>query len=590
MDNLRELPQPFGFYRYVLKSDHLHFGLWGENQGIPMEDAQDSMFNRLLAFFPSSPATVLDVGCGLGLSAARLSQLGYNVTAIAPAPELIRYASERYSGSGVRFKALGFLDEDNEIFTADSYDVLFFQESAQYLSPLDSAIRKARLLLNNKGIVVIGDEVCYDRDVKPFTSVHMSQDFTVTLSESGFRILENEKIGEDVSPTCDFIIDQFTTRFGEIVSRFEGADVSDNLIFYREGWKKQKEWYSNKQMGYEIFVARKDSFFMRPYAESDEHDILPAFNRLFHVNRPLEHWYWKFRDNPYGSHKVALAFSDSVPLAAHYAGYPVPFYSAHNSPPEFFSMQIGDTMTSPEVRNVGLGKTGLLARTSRYFYAKFCEEGLPFIYGFNTGHIRKLGMRYLGYTYIRPVTYWVKDLAKIPLKQPGLISRLLSGFTVEEVKSIDSEWDVFFRRVSPSYRFLVRREAAYLKWRYLDCPDRVHRIFSVRRRGILIGWSVFSLRERKLIWGDALFDKRYPDSVRYLLYTVIRHFFPKAETVEGWFSLRPAWWRRLLDDAGFAVVPEPHELTPGFVIFGDQITKEALEDRFYYTWGDSDLF
>jgi SAM-dependent methyltransferase len=590
MDSFGKLPQPFGFYRYILKSDHLHFGLWTEAPELSMEDAQDRMFTRLLSFFPTPPATVLDVGCGLGYSAARLSQIGYKVTAIAPSPELIEYASDRYGKSGAEFRVLGFLDDDAVVFSDESYDIVFFQESAQYLRPLDSALRKARRILRDKGMVIIGDEVCYDKTLRPLTSVHMSADFTVALAENGFRILENEKIGEDVSPTCDFIIDKFVRNFDEIVSRFNGPDISGQLLFFLEGWKKQKEWYAKKQMGYEIFVARKDHFFIRPYAQGDEHRILPTFNSLFHVNRSPEHWYWKFRDNPYGSHKVALAFSDSVPLAAHYAGYPVPFHSADGSSTDFVSMQIGDTMTSPEVRNVGLGKTGLLARTAGYYYAKFCRQEVPFIYGFNTGHIKKLGMRYLGYTYISPVTYWVKDLAKTPLNRPGLLSRLLSGFTVEEVTSVGDEWDGFFSRVSPSYRLLVRREAEYLKWRYLDCPDRVHKIFSVRKKGRLIGWSVFALREKKLIWGDALFDNLYPASLPYLLHTVLNSYFPDAATVEGWFSRHPEWWSRLLEENGFTVTSEPDDLTPCFVIFGDQSIREKLEDRLYYTWGDSDLF
>jgi hypothetical protein len=362
------------------------------------------------------------------------------------------------------------------------------------------------------------------------------------------------------------------------------------LLHYLDGWKNQQEWYANGRMGYELIAAKKDSYFIRPYADGDEQKILPMFNEIFYANRSLGHWHWKFRDNPYGSHKVALAFSDIVPLAAHYAGYPVPFYSSGDSPAEFISLQIGDTMTSPAVRNIGLGKTGLLARTSEYFYAKFCDGNVPFIYGFNTGHIKKLGMRYLGYTYISPVTDRAKDLTKSPFKPPPLLRRLLSGFTVEEVTSVDDRWNDFFRHVSPSYRLLVRRDAEYLKWRYLDCPDKVHRIFSIKRRGVLTGWSVFTRRENKLIWGDALFDKRFPESVSSLLYAIIQRYFPDVNSVEGWFSRHPEWWNSLLEKNGFTVIPEPDDLTPGFVILADDVTKEKLEDHLYYTWGDSDLF
>src|SRR5574340_957899 len=138
MDNIKELPQPFGFYRYILKADHLHFGFWPEEGSVlSFEAAQENMFNHLLSFFPPAPAKILDVGCGLGYSAFLLSGKGYSVTAIAPASELISYARMKYGASGVRFETLGFFDEHKEVFEPEYYDVIFFQESAQYLSPLD---------------------------------------------------------------------------------------------------------------------------------------------------------------------------------------------------------------------------------------------------------------------------------------------------------------------------------------------------------------------------------------------------------------------------------------------------------------------
>ncbi len=247
-------------------------------------------------------------------------------------------------------------------------------------------------------------------------------------------------------------------------------------------------------------------------------------------------------------------------------------------------------MTRPSVRNIGLGKTGLLARTANHFYAKFCEGVTPFIYGFNTKNIRKLGMRYLGYTYIDPVSFWVKDIVKNPFKPLNLRARLLSGYTIEEIHSVTIDWDELFSRVCSSYRFLVRRDAAYVKWRYLDCPDKVHRVFSVRKRGRLIGWSVFSRKENRLIWGDALFDNRYLETVSYLLHSLLKQYFGGVKTIEGWFSPHPEWWSSLLEELSFSIIPEPDELTPGFVIFGDQSIMEKLKNHFYYTYGDSDLF
>jgi SAM-dependent methyltransferase len=584
------LPPPFGFYCFILNCDHLHFGLWPEdNATVSIEDAQENMFNYLLSFFPPPPAKVLDVGCGLGLSAFYISQKGYKVTAIAPSPEMIDYAKQKY-GDRVEFKVLNFFDEDEAVFSPGLYDVIFLQESAQYLDSLNEVFKKARQLLKDKGSIILGDEVCYDRSIKPETAVHLSSDFAITFAENGFRITEHQKIGKLVFPTCDFIIKKFTENFDRVVSESNKPDTREKLLLYLNGWKKQKSWYEKGQMGYEIFVARKDNFFMKSYAQSDEYNILPMFNKVFHVSRTLNHWYWKFRDNPYGSYKISVASSEEGVLVAHYAGYSVPFYFSLDKRKNFLSYQIGDTMTSPDVRNVGRGRTGILARMSYYFYAKFCEGHVPFIYGFNTANIKKLGMRCLGYTYIDPVTLWVKDIAKDPFKPLSRIKRLFSGYSVKEIHSISDEWDVFFDRVCDFYIFLVRRDSTYLKWRYLECPDRIHRIFAVYKRGNIVGWSVFVEKEKKIIWGDALFDSRYLEAAKFMLSSLFTKEFSGYECIEGWFPQHPEWWVHQLKRLGFTPTDEPNNLTPGFVIFEEPIRLEKLKNYFYYTIGDSDLF
>ncbi len=584
------LPVPFNFYRAVLKGDHLHFGLWPDGDAsLTMEDAQQNMFEQLLSFFPPPPAKVLDVGCGLGYSAFLLSEKGYSVTAIAPSSELVAYAGKKY-GDSLRFKSLGFFDEDKMVFESGYYDVIFFQESVQYLRPLDSVIKKARELLKDNGLIIIGDEVCNAAEVKSQTAVHPAGDFTIALFENGFRITENKKIGKNVMPTCEFIIREFTRNAETIISAFPADRTREELFFFIEGWKKQREWYASGKFGYEIYVAKKDSFFIRPYSIGDEREILPMFNEVFNVSRTLDHWLWKFRDDPYGSYKISEAFTENGNLVAHYAGYPVPFYSAVDGVKSFFSYQIGDTMTSPGVRHIGLGKTGLLARTANHFYSKFCGDNIPFIYGFNTGHIKKLGMRYLGYSYIDPVTFWTKDLAKTSFIKPSFIHRIFGGYSVEEVSSVSEEWSLFFENVCDNYRFLVRRDAKYLTWRYLKCPDKVHRIFAVRKRGRLVGWSVFSAREKKIIWGDALFDRHFPEAPGYLLYSLFVNEFYGSGSIQGWFSKHPDWWGRQLAELGFQMGPEPDNLVPCFVVFKDPSIIETLRHYFYYTMGDSDLF
>lgn len=586
------LPEPFCYYKIILRSDHLHFGLWEENHsGLSMEDAQENMFNYLLSFFPPPPAEVLDVGCGLGLSAYVLSQKGYKVTAIAPSPEMIQYAQQAYGESGVTFRMLGFFDEDEVVFSPGRYDVLLFQESAQYVSPLDEVMKKARRLLKENGFLIIGDETCYDESIKPETAVHLSRDFTVALAEHGFRIIENRKIGKEIFPTYDFVIRELTKNKDRIMTECEKKDTA-GPGFFIDGWKRQKSWNLQGKTGYEIFVARKDNFSIAPYSAGHESNILTTFNEVFGVSRTLEHWYWKFRDNPYGSYKISEVYSRDGNLVAQYAGYPVPFLSEVDGlSTAFISFQIGDTMTRPEVRNIGRGKTSLLSRTARHFYAEYCEGITPFTYGFNTGTIKKFGERFLGYQYIDPIPYRIKNVKISPLRGRSLFKKIFSGYTVKMVESFNDAFDYLFWKSASSYKLLVKRESPYLNWRYRDCPDKDYVKFCVSRRGKLVGWSIFLKKNSRLIWGDALFDREHPDAVEFLLNHVLNTRPCKnVETIEGWFSKKPVWWNEILDQLGFELSNEPNNLFPCFFILGDNGWIEKLQNYFYYTMGDSDLF
>ena len=182
-----------------------------------------------------------------------------------------------------------------------------------------------------------------------------------------------------------------TDRFEDVLSVLDDPNAESNLSFFLEGWTKQKSWHESGRFGYEIFVGKKDPFFTRAYLEGDEHEILALFIEVFKTDRSLDHWYWKFRDNPYGSHRICLGVSGEREIVSQYAGYPVPFCSTiedDTTPKYFLTVHIGDTFTHPKVRRIGLGKTGLLARTTAHYVAKFLEGFVPFGFGFNTATVK----------------------------------------------------------------------------------------------------------------------------------------------------------------------------------------------------------
>ena len=345
----------------------------------------------------------------------------------------------------------------------------------------------------------------------------------------------------------------------------------------------------NGEIAVTLVHARRDRFAIRGYREGDEAAILAMFATSFGAQRSEEHWRWKFRDDPYGSLRITVVLDRDGSLAAHYAGYPVRFVFPSRTAGEIGAMQIGDTMTSKAVRASGLGKTSVLARMVDDFYERHCVGQLSFNYGFNTGHIRKLGERYLSYRYLSDVTVWQRPLRDRRRRPRRLLARAL-GYRARAVTATGPEWDGFFARVAPRYGLLVQRDARYLNWRYLGCPDRVHTLVEVRRRGVLVGWGVAAPRGRTVALGDALFEpERAPDAFPVLL-NALGRLFPGADTVGGWFPATPEWWVARLRAEGFAPGPEPNALAPGFAFFEPSPTLSDLDRYWYYTMGDSDLF
>ena len=336
-------------------------------------------------------------------------------------------------------------------------------------------------------------------------------------------------------------------------------------------------------------------FTIRPYKNGDEHKILEMFNEVFSENRKLEHWYWKYRDNPYGAYFITLATAEDGTIAAHYAGYPVKlcFYGSLNNPPdESMTYHIGDKMTREKFRSIGFGKSALLTKTFLFFKDFFAKKhNVPFAYGFTTHHSKRFGLLLLNYADIEPVPYRVFDIDKLNGLSKYSVKEILTGIRVSEVNEIDERWTDFFLKVAPYYKYLIRRDATYLKWRYIDRPDRDYLILAVTKRRQLTGWSVFYREADKIIWGDALFRPGDPASVKTVLGYLRKHSLTKGvKFIECWFPPRPQWWDTILKGLGFKTEVEPSHLhlTPPVFIKNGAI--EKLRNYFYYTMGDSDLF
>ena len=359
-----------------------------------------------------------------------------------------------------------------------------------------------------------------------------------------------------------------------------------------------------------ILVARRDPFVVRSYRAGDEDAIQRLFRASFHVDRRLDHWRWKYAENPWGGPTLSLAEAADGELAAHYGGYPIPVWcqpawrgvpaagDVSHEVNTFVAFQIGDTMTDPGVRNAGRGKAGLLARTVRHFFSVHRDGSFGFYYGFNTGPIQRFCRWFIGGSQDRPVRYLTRELDSAPSPRRGADAAQWrpGGYRIQRTETVGSAFDRLFRRAAPRYRFLVQRDAQYLDWRYLRRPDTRYVIFAARRFGRLVGWSVFLRRadpdgsSEHVAWGDALFHPRHLQASEPILAAALAEpELAGAARVDAWFSGGPDGWDEQLAKLGFVTRPEPQGL--GMIALADA-EPEAFDrlGEMYTTMGDGDLF
>lgn len=333
-----------------------------------------------------------------------------------------------------------------------------------------------------------------------------------------------------------------------------------------------------------VLIARRDRYRIRSYEDGDEAAILDLFGPSFHTTRGEAAWSWKYRQSPYGNLRISMAFDPEGSLVAHYAGYPVPFFSPQDGC-SYIGMQIGDIMTRRSARAVGRGPTSLLARTARHYYASFCEEKVAFNYGFVTANHRTFSRRFVGAEILEPAPYRVlQELEDLRRDQS-------SRLRVERIEACSPAFDRFFRRVAPRYGFLVARDARYLSWRYLSRPDATYCFLAAYRLGRLVGWGVFRRLERRLVWGDALFLPGHAAAATgaLLAAALAAPEHGDIDHIAAWFPPRPLWWHRLLLALGFQARPQPDDLAFMFVPHQMTEARERLAGL-YYTMGDGDLF
>jgi GNAT superfamily N-acetyltransferase len=345
--------------------------------------------------------------------------------------------------------------------------------------------------------------------------------------------------------------------------------------------------------------------------ERDRSEQALLFNRCFKKHLDAAALAWRYDRNPHGQAVSLLSRPAGHPGVSGYACNPRRALVAGDEATLAVVGETGDVMTDPEWR-----KRGLFSDLDRAAMAETARKGWALAFGLpnrRSAHIfLELGRERVG--AVRPWTLVLRDdpASRAARAQEGRLAGLATPWAALSARRArarlrragaglrNAPLEAFpeavlevARAVEPRFGLMVRRDAAYLDWRFLRSPSGLHRALGLwDAGGRFEGYAVVQL-------------PRPGEGIGYLVDVLARSPAGVAAAQEAGLAaleaagaslvrataLDGSWWRERLREAGFrAPKPDNHLI----VILHPHRAEHALvaaarrTGEWYFTDGDRD--
>lgn len=257
--------------KYFLKLEHLHYGYWTDDLEVDIANlhiAQKNYTNFLVSHIPDGVKTILDVGCGLGQTAKKLIDTGYQVDCVSPSPFLSEQVRSLLGSTTNIFEC-----RFEQLRGQNRYDMVLFSESFQYIA-LQKALKNTFRFLNDDGYLLICD--VFKRDVKgdsPLGGGHRLTKFYDLIAHYPFEIVKDVDITEQTAPNIE-VLDDATKNVAHPVllsclrflkSRYPVASKLLGWRYKKKTNKIYKKYFNEERTGenfkkfksYRLFLCKK---------------------------------------------------------------------------------------------------------------------------------------------------------------------------------------------------------------------------------------------------------------------------------------------------------------------------------------------
>jgi GNAT superfamily N-acetyltransferase len=334
----------------------------------------------------------------------------------------------------------------------------------------------------------------------------------------------------------------------------------------------------------------------------DAEDLFHLYEEVFGqalTESSRRRWTWQYRENPSAAGEPAIWVArDEGRVLGQYASMPVRLRWGGREVRSSWGM---DVFLKEAARGRGIGAQ--LFDTWRASVDVALGLGLtPSSYGL---------FRKMGYTDVGPVPFFVKvtdarAVARRRLGAKGARAAPVLGLgwrlrhperprrddtlAVTAAASFGDGYDGLWERAGGAWTMCVRRDAAYLDWKYRRCPTREYSIDEARRGGALAGFAVSrheDYRGLRIGWVVDCFAARDDDAARDALLLAALARFRKDGVARVQAFAMSAPLGRSLRRLGFRASPSPMQ----FCVSAQIPSEDVFADRggWHVVFGDSDM-
>ncbi len=310
-------------------------------------------------------------------------------------------------------------------------------------------------------------------------------------------------------------------------------------------------------------------------------------------------WDWQYRLNPQnpGTGPLIWIAREGPSIIGQYATMPVALSVKGQDVVGSWGM---DVMVAPERQRQGLGEL-LFSTWDRHVGASL---GL----GLSPSSHRLF--QKLRWPEVGPVPYLVKPLTRRAFRRaewPMVLNRLVSAVTLPYVKFVarqkplqgevrlirrfDASFDRLWARLAPRFDVAVRRDAAYLQWKFVSPPHVRYAIAALYREGEAQGYVVYrhtrEPRGKVTLLVDFLVDPDDPDALVSLLRWVDREARAEdSDKIRGF--CQHAGFRKILKSEGYAQAASSLQFVIKLNALAPPADFYTKTDNWHVTLGDSD--